>query len=151
MNDLELRRHVEDELEWKPNLDASHIGVVVRDRVVTLSGYVPTYGEKQAVERIIQQVRGVVAIANEIEVRMPGDPEPTDAEIAWAAVDALNGAVSDARDRIKISVNKGWVCLRGDLDSDAEKAVAEDAVRSLPGVQGVIDRIAVMARAAAIG
>jgi osmotically-inducible protein OsmY len=149
MNDLQLRRHVEDELEWQPNLDASRIGVVVHDRIVTLTGYVPSYGEKQAVERIVRQVRGIEAIANEIRVRIPGVDKRTDAEIARAAVDALNGAVADARDRIKISVSQGWVCLEGDLDGDAEKTAAELAVRSLPGVQGVIDRLAVTPRSVA--
>ncbi len=97
MTDLQLRRHVEDEIEWEPSLEASQIGVMAHDHIVTLTGFVPSYSDKRAVERVAQRVRGVEAIANEIKVRMFGACENTDAQIARAAFDVLNLAVADSR------------------------------------------------------
>ena len=69
MDDLSLRDHVLSELEFEPSVNASHIGVAVDDGVVTLSGHVGSYAEKLAAEKIVQRLKGVRAIAQEIEVR----------------------------------------------------------------------------------
>ena len=87
--DTELRRDVLDELEWEPSIDAAEIGVAAHDGVVTLTGTVKSYSEKLAAERAAKRVQGVKAVANDIEVRLPGTAERTDSDIARAAVDAL--------------------------------------------------------------
>ena len=72
MSDIDLQRDVLDELKWEPSVNAAHIGVSVKDGVVTLSGHVPSYAEKYAAEKAAKRVHGVKAVANEIEVGRPG-------------------------------------------------------------------------------
>ena len=80
--DTDLRRDVLDELEWEPSLDAAEIGVTGHGGVVTLTGTVKSYTEKLAAERATERVHGVKAVANDIEVRLPGAARRTDADIA---------------------------------------------------------------------
>jgi len=92
--DTDLRRDVVDELEWEPSVDAAQIGVTAHDGVVTLTGTVKSYSEKLTAERVAKRVHGVKAIANDVEVRLPGASERTDSDIARAAVDALKWRTS---------------------------------------------------------
>jgi osmotically-inducible protein OsmY len=143
MDDLELKRAVESELNFEPSINAAEIGVAVKDGVVTLTGRVPSYWEKVAAERAAARVAGVKAVANELEVRLPGSSERTDEDIARAAVDALKWNVLVPEDRIKVKVSKGWVTLEGSVDWQYQKSAAEKAVRRLLGVVGVSNLIEV--------
>src|SRR6202022_1572902 len=143
MTDLEIRKNVEAELSFDPSINASEIGVAVKDGVVTLTGRVPSYWEKVAAERAAARVAGVKAVANELEVRLPGSSERTDEDIARAAVDALKWNVLVPEDRIKVKVSKGWVTLEGSVDWQYQKSAAEKAVRKLVGVVGVSNLIEV--------
>lgn len=143
MDDLELKRSVESELNFEPSINAAEIGVAVRDGVVTLSGRVPSYWEKVAAERAAARVAGVKAVANELEVRLPGSSERTDEDIARAAIDALKWNVLVPQDRIMIAVSKGWATLEGSVDWQYQKSAAEKAVRRLVGVAGVSNLIEV--------
>ena len=89
MTNTQLRQDVVDELEFEPSIDAASIGVAVDDGVVTLTGHVPNYAQKLFVETAVRRVRGVRAIAQEIQVRYPSDPKTSDDEIAKRALDAL--------------------------------------------------------------
>ena len=71
-SDEEIKRDVEDELRWDPNVHADDIAVAVKDGVVTLTGFVTTYAQKLAAERVVKRVAGVVGVANDIEVRFSG-------------------------------------------------------------------------------
>ena len=143
MDDLELKRAVESELNFEPSINAAEIGVAVKDGVVTLTGRVPSYWEKVAAERAAARVAGVKAVANELEVRLPGSSERTDEDIARAAVDALKWNVLVPEDRIKVKVSKGWVTLEGSADWQYQKSAAEKSVRRLVGVVGVSNLIEV--------
>jgi len=143
MDDLELKKAVESELNFEPSIDAAAIGVAVKDGVVTLSGRVPSYWEKIAAERAAARVAGVKAVANELEVRLPGSSQRTDEDIARAAVDALRWNVLVPHDRIKVKVSKGWVTLEGSVDWQYQKSAAEKTVRKLTGVVGVSNLIEV--------
>src|SRR3954469_2800671 len=111
--DTELRRDVTDELEWEPSVDAARIGIAAHDGVVTLTGNVKSYTQKLAAERIAKRVHGVRAIANDIEVHLPGTAKRTDADIAQAAVDALSWSHSmpDGPITVTVAVSKGWITL----------------------------------------
>ncbi len=85
MNDVDLQRDVLDELKWEPSVNASHIGVVVKDGIVTLTGRVPAYMEKYAAEKAAKRVYGVRAVANELEVELPGNSKRTDEDIVRAS------------------------------------------------------------------
>ena len=143
MDDLELKKSVESELNFEPSINAAEIGVAVKGGIVTLSGRVPSYWEKIAAERAAARVSGVKAVANELEVRLPGSSERTDEDIARAAVDTLRWTVLVPQDKIKVKVSKGWVTLEGSLDWQYQKSAAEKAVRKLVGVVGVSNLIEV--------
>src|ERR1700726_1782484 len=137
MDDLELKKSVESELNFEPSINAAEIGVAVKNGVVTLSGRIPSYWEKIAAERAAARVAGVKAVANELEVRLPGSSERTDEDIARAAVNALEWSVLVPANKLKVKVSKGWVTLEGSVDWQFQKTAAEKAVRKLIGVKGI--------------
>jgi osmotically-inducible protein OsmY len=143
ITDSELQRDVLDELKWDPGVNAAHIGVSTKNGVVTLSGYVPSYWEKYAVEKAAKRVYGVIAVANELEVKLPGSSQRTDEDIAAACVNALKSSISIPSDKIKVVVSKGWVTLEGEVEWQYQKRAAENAVRYLTGVIGVSNLIVV--------
>jgi osmotically-inducible protein OsmY len=143
MTDLELKKKVEDELNWEPSVNAAEIGVAVKSGIVTLSGNISSYWQKFSAERAAARVSGVKAVVNELEVRLPTSSERTDEDIARAAVNHLNWAVSVPADRIKVTVSKGWISLAGTVEWNYQRVAAENAVRHLIGVKGVSNLIEV--------
>jgi osmotically-inducible protein OsmY len=147
--DTDLRRDVLDELEWEPSIDAAEIGAMAHNGVVTLSGSVKSYAEKLAAQRATERVSGVKAIANDIDVRLPGAHERTDTDIAEAAASALRWKTLVPTERVKVAVTKGWVTLEGEASWQYQKDAAFDAVHHLVGVRGVTNLITVKPRASA--
>lgn len=141
--DKELQRDILDELGWEPRVDAADIGVSVEDGVVILNGRVKSLIEKWVAERVAQRVQGVRAVTDELVVRLPGDYQFTDADLACAAANALDWDTSIPRSRIKIVVEDGWIDLKGNADYQYQKDAAEAAVRVLKGVRGVRNSIVV--------
>lgn len=139
--DAQLQRAVLDELKWEPSVNAAGIGVAAREGIVTLTGVVGSYPEKKAAENAAKRVAGVKAIAEEIEVRLRGGAERSDAEIAKAAVAVLQWNTSVSRDSLKVTVERGWVTLEGKVEWQFQKQEAENCVRHLLGVKGVINQI----------
>jgi osmotically-inducible protein OsmY len=146
VTDSELQRDVLDELKWEPSVDAAHIGVAVKDGVVTLSGHVPSYAEKYAAERAAKRVHGVRAVANEIEVKLPGSSQLSDTDIAAAVAQTLKANYYVPDDKIKVSVSKGWVTLEGEVEWNHQKIAAENAIRDMAGVKGISNLITVKPR-----
>jgi osmotically-inducible protein OsmY len=142
-----LQIDVIDELGWEPSVDAAAIGVTAHDGVVTLNGNVRSFAEKVAAGDAAERVLGVRAIANDIEVRPVGTGQRTDADIAAAAADAIAWRTTVPDERVKVAVTKGYITLDGEVDWHFQRASAEDAVRHLLGVRGVINNIAVTPRA----
>lgn len=141
MNDKELRQFVIDELEYEPSIDAADIGVAAENGVVTLSGHVADYAQKMAAERAVWRVKGVKAIAQEIEVRLPGDKKHGDDEIAQRILNILAWNTMIPRDRIRAKVIEGRVTLSGQVNWNYQRMAAEAEVRKLTGVKGVINEI----------
>jgi osmotically-inducible protein OsmY len=139
--DEELQRDVRVALLWEPSVTATYVGVSVKDGVVTLTGHVPSYVEKVAAERAAKRVDGVKAVANEIDVRLRESSRRTDQDLAVAAVKALNSKLFVPADRIKVTVNNGWITLEGDVKWQFQRRAAERAVRNLPGVRGISNNI----------
>lgn len=142
-NDKELQHDIMEDLRWDPSIDASKIGVAVTNGVITLTGGVPSYFQKQTAERIAKRVAGVRAVANDIEVQLPSVVQKTDAGIATTALNALKWSASVPDENIKVSVTKGWVTLEGNVEWNYQREAAEKAVEGLIGVKGVTNRIAV--------
>jgi osmotically-inducible protein OsmY len=149
MDDKQLRQNIIDELEFEPSVDAQDIGVAVSDGVVTLSGHVSSYAEKVAVQHAVQRVKGVRAIAQEIEVRYPGEKKTADDEIAKRALNILKWDAVIPGDAVRVTVQKGWVLLTGEVDWQFQKKAAEDAIRKLSGVTGVSNSIVIKPRVSA--
>jgi osmotically-inducible protein OsmY len=144
MSDTLIRQDVLDELDFDPRVNAAHIGVVVDKGVVTLTGHVGSYAEKLAVERIAQRVKGVRAIAQEIEVRYPGDKRTSDDEIATRAANMLGWTVIVPKG-IQVKVQDGWITLNGQVDWHFERDAAERELRRLSGVAGIVNNITLKA------
>jgi osmotically-inducible protein OsmY len=144
--DEEIQREVLAELKWDARVLPNEIGVAVKDGVVTLTGWVDSFTKKWAAEEAAERVRGVVAVANDIEVRLPTSAERTDADIAAAAARALEWDAFVPEDKIKVVVSKGWVTLRGEVEWQYQSRAAERAVRRLTGVRRVTNLITVRPR-----
>ena len=141
--DKQLQMDVINELAWDPRVTEKEIGVAARDGVVTLTGSVASCAQKHAAVQAAGRVGGVKGIADELEVELPGDHRRTDADIAHAAVSALRWDVEVPSDRVTVRVEGGRVTLEGDVEWQYQKTAAERDVRSLTGVQGVTNLIAV--------
>jgi len=144
--DTDIQRDITQELTWEPSLRDDDIAVGVRDGIVTLGGFVDSWAEKGTAERAAERVKGVKAVANELEVKLPGPFVRTDPEIARAATHALEWNVAVPQDRIQLRVEKGWVTLDGQVEFYYQKEAAEGAVRHLPGVRGVFNAITLAIR-----
>lgn len=149
IKDSELRRKVIAELEWDPSIDASAIAVAVKDSVVTLSGTVNNYADKRNAERAVKRLSGVAAIADDLVVRLPGENARSDADIAQSVLGALRFNVAVPRDRVRVTVDGGWVSLEGEVDWQYQRAAAENCVRPVMGVKGVTSQISIKPRVAA--
>jgi osmotically-inducible protein OsmY len=143
--DAQLQSAVMDELRWEPSINAADIGVAAKEGVVTLTGFVRSYPEKQSAERAAKRVAGVKAVAEEIEIRLAGIHERTDSDIAKSAIAALAWNVIVPRDSVKVMVERGWVTLEGEVGWQYQKMAAEDSVRNLPGVKGVSNLVQIKA------
>ena len=144
--DVLLQQDVLDELDFEPSVNAAHIGVAVTDGIVTLTGHVPSYAERYAAERAAKRVYGVKAVADELDVKLPGSAERTDEDIAAACVNALKVDYSVPNEKIKVVVSKGWVTLEGEVGWQYQKDAAGRDVRYLTGVTGLSNNITVKPR-----
>jgi osmotically-inducible protein OsmY len=143
ISDSELRRLVEEELAFEPSVDATHIGVTAHEGVVTLSGHVSSHAQKVAAERAVGRVRGVRAIAETLDVRLPTDKKRSDEEIAERAVRLLQWDDLVPSSEVHVKVERGWVTLSGKVTYRYQQEAAVRDVRRLSGVVGVTNLIAV--------
>jgi osmotically-inducible protein OsmY len=145
-SDAQLKQDVIAELAWEPSVNASKIGVEVEGGIVTLAGHVESYTEKVHAERAAQRVSGVKALAVEMDVKLPGSNQRTDADIARSAENVLEWTTY-LPSSVKVKAEKGWITLSGEVEWDYQRKGAGDAIRHLMGVTGVSDEIAVKPRA----
>ena len=141
--DGQLQKSVLAELAWEPSITAAHIGVTADDGVVTLSGHVDSFVQKHAAEDAARRVRGVRAVAEEIEVRLAFDMTRGDDDIAKATADRLAWDSSVPRDSVQARVEAGWVTLTGEVQWYFQKQAAVLDVRDLTGVTGLTDQITI--------
>jgi osmotically-inducible protein OsmY len=147
MDDKTLRQNIIDELDFEPSVEAAHIGVAVEDGIVTLTGHVSSYAEKVVAERTVQRVKGVKALAMEVQVRYPFEAKTDDDHLARRAADILAWNLAPPGST-QVTVQQGWITLKGKVDWRHQKIAAESAVRKLAGVTGVTNVIEVKPRTA---
>jgi osmotically-inducible protein OsmY len=140
-SDTQLKKDIESELEWDASVNATQVGVAVKDGVVTLTGHLDSFAQKYAAERAAQRVEGVKALAVELDVRLAASHKRNDAEIAAAAESALKWHALVPDDRVKVMAEKGWITLSGEVDWDYQRSAAMKAVHALTGVVGVTNAI----------
>jgi osmotically-inducible protein OsmY len=144
--DSDIKRDVEDELRWDPDIDPTDIAVAAKSGVVTLTGFVRSYAEKFAAERAAKRVAGVVGVANDLEVRLPNADQRPDPEVAREVVANLKILLPSSWEHIKAIVKDGWVTLEGEVEWNYQRDYAERAVRWIKGVKGVSNLIRLQPR-----
>ncbi len=144
--DEAIQTDVLEELKWDMRVRPNEIGVAVKDGIVTLTGWVDSYLKKMAAEQAAHRVHGVKAVANDIEVRLPSSAERTDADLAAAVLNALRWDAAIPTGTLDVTVSKGWVTLKGEVEFGFQKRDAERAVQRLAGVKGVTNLITVKPR-----
>lgn len=141
--DTQLKGDVEAELKFDSRVNSNEIGVAVKDGVITLAGSVDSYAKRSSAEEATHRVRGVKAVANEIEVHLPSSSERNDADIAAATVRALEWDAMININDLDVTVSKGWVTFKGVVNWAFEKQDAERVVQRLTGVRGVINLLTI--------
>ncbi len=139
--DVDIQADVLEELKWDMRVRLNEIGVSVKDGIVTLNGWVDSYMQKKAAQDAAHRVHTVKAVANDIEVRLPGFAEHTDADLAAAVLNILAWDVTIPVDNLDVTVREGWVTLKGEVEYGFQKRDAERAVHRLSGVNGVSNQI----------
>lgn len=144
--DAQLKADVTDELAWDPAINATNVGIMVGEGVVTLTGHLDSFAEKHAVEQAVRRVGGVRGIAMELDVKLPASDERSDSDIARAATESLrlNSLVPDGK--VQVEVENGWVTLTGEVDWGYQFASAEQCIRPLAGVRGLFNEITIKPR-----
>ena len=144
--DAQLKADIERELEWDTSINSSNVGVAVNRGIVTLSGHLDTYAEKYAIERAVQRVEGVQAVAIELDVKLAPDHKRSDSEIAQAIETAFKWHAFVPGDRVRVKVERGWVTLSGEVDWEYQRSASEKTVRPVTGVVGVTNQITLKAQ-----
>lgn len=147
-SDHDLQQAVMNELNWTPEVDASHIGVAVTSGAVTLTGEVPSYSARLAATKAALRVRGVSALADELTVHYLGDPI-NDTDIAEAALSALRGNSMVPQGTVKAEVRNHAITLTGNVDWNYKREAAARVVEHLRGVNSVQNLITLNGRASA--
>jgi osmotically-inducible protein OsmY len=145
--DEEIQQDVLAELKWDARVRPNEIGVSVKDGIVTLTGWVDSYLKKWTAEDIAHRVSGVKGVANDLEIKLAS--ERTDPDIAESAIRAIEWDAFVPSDKVQVTVSKGWVTLRGEVEWQYQREDAERVVRRLAGVKGVTNLITVKPRASA--
>jgi osmotically-inducible protein OsmY len=144
--DAEIREEVVRELAREPQLsDADAIAVAVQDGAVTLTGHAADYAEKVAADRAAARVRGVRAVADDVQVRVPGQPRD-DSDLARVIARILPGDSQIPEGAVRARVQSGWVTLEGEVEFDQQRRAVEQLVRNLRGVLAVTNDIQVVPR-----
>ena len=145
-SDSDIKRDVEDELRWDPDLDATDIAVTVKSGVVTLAGFTRSYSDKLEAEAAAKRVAGVLGVANDIEVRLPVFNQRPDPEIARDAVAEIQNNLPYSSDHVRVVVRDGWVTLEGSVEWNYQRERAEQVVRRVRGVKGLTNLIELQPR-----
>lgn len=136
-SDADIQQDVLEEMSWEQHINVSDIGVSVKEGVVTLTGLVEDYLMRLAAQNAALRVKGVHAVANDIEVRLHTSAERTDSDLALAALYALKWDAAIQTDRLDVTVSHGYVTLKGEVEWPYQREAAERAIRRLAGIKGV--------------
>ncbi|MHA4844132.1 BON domain-containing protein [Flavitalea antarctica] len=141
--DIQIQKDVQDELNWEPFINASEIGVAVKNGIVTLSGQVDSYAKKLAAENAAKRVSGVKAVAEDIQIGVSPANRRNDTELAQAILNALQWHSAIQEEKIKIKVEDGNVRLEGEVEWEYQRVSAESTIQNLAGIKSILNLIKV--------
>jgi osmotically-inducible protein OsmY len=137
-SDSEIKRDVEDELQWDADIDPTDIAVAVRDGIVTLTGFVKSYNDKWEAERAAKRVHGVLGVSTTSRCACPAS---TSGRIRTSR--ARRWRQLRASCRSPTSKSRSWSGIEGEVEWNYQRETAERAVRRLIGIKGVTNLIQV--------
>jgi osmotically-inducible protein OsmY len=149
-NDEQIRDDILEEIDFDPKVEATDIGVTVKDGAVTLHGTVHSYFEELAVIRAAKRVKGVHAVVEEIKIKYPSDTKIDDEDIARHIAHLCDWNTTFRKYDIKAEVKNGRVTLTGDVDWQYQRADIRDQVSRLRGVTGVTSSIGIRPHASSV-
>lgn len=124
----------------------SRVRIDAFDGVIVLSGLAETAAERSLIEREVLGVEKVKAVVQQLETAFPAREQPEPADIARAALTALETLDERTRDDIKVVVENDWLRVEGTVDNDALRDQVIRSLRSVKGTRGAIDRIRIRSR-----
>ena len=136
-SDFDIRRDVEDELLSDADIDPANIAVAVKDGVVTLAGFVRSFRQRRKAEQDVKHVAGVVGIVNDIEVRLPVIHRRPDPDIARDIAEEIKNDLPSTWEKIRVTVENGWVKLEGEVEWHYQRELAEEAAWRVRGVKNI--------------
>jgi len=139
--DSDVKRDVQDEIKYDPFIDSTNIALSVKNGVVSLTGFACNYSQKLQAEEDAKRISGVMAVANDIEVRLASIDARPDPDIARELVAQLRFELPFSNENIKSVVKNGWVTLDGSLEWNYQRTDAEYTARHIKGVVGVSNLI----------
>lgn len=142
-SDSDLKRRILRELKWDSRISWASINVEVDEAVATLTGSVTSYAQKVAAQEAVHRVKGVLDVANDIQVNPSDGFVRSDTELARAVRSALEWDALVPEDQIQSTVSDGWVTLEGEVNYWRERTDAERAIRRLTGVVVLINKITI--------
>jgi osmotically-inducible protein OsmY len=138
-----IQKDVQDAIKWEPMLRAAQIGVTVNDGIVTLTGNVDNYAKKWEAEQATKKVNGVQEVVEEISVQLDASRIENDQEMATAILNGLLYNWDVPNERIKVTLENGWVTLEGDVEWNHQREAAEMSVHNQRGVKGITNKIVI--------
>ena len=144
-SDGQIKQDILDELVFQPNIDETQIGVVVENGIVMLTGIVDDFTKKVVANEAVKKVKGVKAVADDIEVKYGTNYQKTDKEIAKAIISAFEWNTSIPEDKITVEVSNVWVNLSGEVEYTYQKEAAKRVTASILGVKGINNTIQIAA------
>jgi osmotically-inducible protein OsmY len=149
--DIQIKDDVLSELKYEPSIRSTDIGVLVQHGIVTLNGFVSSYGERWEAVRVTQRVASVAAITNEIVVNLPESSHRIDEDIARMAANQIEWFLSTPTGAVKVTVKEGWLTLDGEVEWEYQRKAAQNFVQHLLGVKGVSNLIIVKPSLTVVG
>jgi osmotically-inducible protein OsmY len=139
-----LQKDVQEAIKWEPQMEAAEIGVIAKDGVVTLTGVVDSYAKKWQAENAAKSVIGVRVVITKIDVKLNGSSgKKDDNQIARDLIEAAKWNWQIPKEKIKATVEDGWVTLEGEVDWNYQKEAAYEVAVYQYGVKGVTNNLTI--------
>jgi len=139
----DLVRAVIEELRADPRVDAERIIVSADDHTIALHGVVRSYSERCHAQKIAREIRGVVDVKNDLEVRLTIGATRTDSGLERLTSEILQNHTALCDPLPRVTAHDGWLTLDGAVTSEVQKRCAEESLRDVAGIRGIINNIVV--------